>query len=111
VSDWRHRFPAIYAEEQRFWARKGFEETEDERGRVGFRGTITVRRKIDDGLKQREFLLSFDYPAGFPHVQPQVRFIEPRVEGGRHQAPRARRGTLPLPAAALGPPDRTGGSL
>lgn len=87
MSDWRHRFPAIYAEEQRFWARKGFEETEDERGQVGFRGTITVRRKADDGPEQREFLLSFDYPAGFPHVQPQVRFIEPRVEGGRHQAP------------------------
>ncbi|HWB69246.1 MAG TPA: ThiF family adenylyltransferase, partial [Solirubrobacterales bacterium] len=87
MSDWRHRFPAIYAEEQRFWARKGFEETKDERGRVGFRGTITVRRKAHQGLELRDFLLSFDYPAGFPHVQPRVRFIEPRIEGSRHQAP------------------------
>jgi hypothetical protein len=87
VSDWRHRFPAIYAEEQRFWTRKRFEEVENERGGIGFRGTITVRRKTDQGLEERDFLLSFDYPSGFPHVQPQVRFIEPRVEGGRHQAP------------------------
>lgn len=87
MSDWRRRFPAIYAEEQRFWARKGFEETEDGRGRVGFRGTIIVRRKTDHGLEHRDFLLSFDYPPGFPHVQPQAHFIEPRIGGGRHQAP------------------------
>jgi ThiF family len=87
VSDWRHRFPAIYAEEQRFWTRKGFEETEDERGRVGFRGRVTVRRKTDHGLEHRDFLVSFDYSPGFPHVQPQVRFIDPPIEGGRHQAP------------------------
>jgi molybdopterin/thiamine biosynthesis adenylyltransferase len=87
VSDWRRRFPAIYGEEQRFWARKGFEETEDSRGRVGFRGTITVRRKTDEHIEHRDFLLSFDYPPGFPQIQPQVRFIEPRIEGGRHQAP------------------------
>lgn len=87
MSDWRHRFPAIYAEEQGFWARKGFEETEDERGRVGFRGTITVRRKTDHGLEHDDFLVGFDYPPGFPHVQPQVRFIDPPIEGGRHQAP------------------------
>jgi ThiF family len=87
VSDWRERFGAIYAEEQRFWARKGFEETEATRGGVSFRGLITVRRKTDHGLKHRDFLLSFDYPPGFPHVQPRVRFIEPRIAGGRHQAP------------------------
>ncbi len=88
MSDWRQRFAAIYAEEERFWARKGFDETEDERwGRVGFRGTVTVRRKTDHGIECRDFLVSFDYPPGFPHIQPQVRFIDPPIAGGRHQAP------------------------
>jgi molybdopterin/thiamine biosynthesis adenylyltransferase len=84
VRDWRERFPEI---DRRFWERKGFVEEESARGVVGFRGTISVRPKTDEGIVRSDFLLRVDYPPGYPYRQPQVCFLEPRIQDARHQAP------------------------
>lgn len=87
MSDWRERFPEVYEEDRQFWERKGFEEEESSRGVVGFRGTISVRWKTDEGIALKDFLLRVDYPPGYPYRQPQVCFLEPKIEEARHQAP------------------------
>jgi molybdopterin/thiamine biosynthesis adenylyltransferase len=85
VKDWRERYPTIYAEDQEYWSGKGFEEVESSRGEVSFRGTVTVRRKGEDGLERHDFELQFDYPPGYPHYPPKVKFISPKIERARHQ--------------------------
>lgn len=85
MKDWRERYPTIYAEDQAYWSGKGFEEVESARGEVGFRGTVTVRRKGDGGLKRHDFELQLDYPPGYPHYPPKVKFISPKIDRARHQ--------------------------
>jgi hypothetical protein len=85
VKDWRERYPSIYAEDQEYWVGKGFEEVESARGEVSFRGTVTVRRKGEEGLDRHDFELQFDYPPGYPHYPPKVKFISPKIDRARHQ--------------------------
>lgn len=85
MKDWRERYPTIYAEDREYWSGKGFEEIESARGEVSFRGTVTVRRKGEGGLERRDFELRLDYPPGYPHYPPQVKFLSPKIERSRHQ--------------------------
>jgi hypothetical protein len=85
VKDWRERYPTIYAEDQAYWSSKGFEEVESARGEVGFRGRVAVRRKGEGGLKRHDFELQLDYPPGYPHYPPKVKFISPKIDRARHQ--------------------------
>jgi hypothetical protein len=85
VKDWRERYPTIYAEDREYWSSRGFAEVESSRGEVSFRGTVTVRRKGEDGLERHDFELQFHYPPGYPHYPPKVKFISPKIERARHQ--------------------------
>lgn len=85
MKDWRERYPTIYAEDREYWSGKGFDEVESPRGEASFRGTATVRRKGDDGLEHHDFELQVDYPPGYPHYPPKVKFISPKIERARHQ--------------------------
>ena len=85
MKDWRERYPTIYAEDREYWSGKGFDEVESPRGETSFRGTVTVRRKGENGLEHHDFELQVDYPPGYPHYQPKVKFISPTIDRARHQ--------------------------
>lgn len=84
---WTERFPEIYAEERDYWLSKEFQELTSPRGEVSFQGFIVVRRSGRDSLETLCFEIRFDYSAGYPFRAPKVTFLNPKVEGGRHQSP------------------------
>jgi hypothetical protein len=85
VKDWRERFAALHAREESYWLGRGFTREESGRGELGFRGTITVRIKGEEGLERHDFELRFDYPPGYPYIPPKVTFLNPSITKARHQ--------------------------
>lgn len=85
---WFERDRSRYEQERDFWTSKGFRER-CEGDDLSYLGIVelTVSEGSGDPFRAHRFEVSVTYPAGFPHVAPDVKFISPAIRRRRHQSP------------------------
>jgi molybdopterin/thiamine biosynthesis adenylyltransferase len=91
VKPWFERDTERYNAEREFWTGRGFTETRDG-DKLVFRGVVSLRvsKAAGEPYEQHEFELTVTYLEGFPHVAPEVAFIDPPIRRYRHQSRRGK---------------------